>query len=115
MSAMTAAFLGTGWARRGHCRHRRARFVPAIDKRWALCPQLPHQLGRIGDALIVLLKDVELAGTLSPEEEDAIRDLKSMLNEITNKKIGLVIAPGGMTAGRWSAWLMTSFPHRAAA
>jgi hypothetical protein len=55
------------------------------------------QLGRIGDALIVLLKHVELVGTLSPHEEDAIRDLKSMLNEIANKKVAhgakLVLRP----------------------
>jgi hypothetical protein len=44
------------------------------------------QPGRISDALIVLLKHVELVGTLSPDEEAAIRDLKSMLNEIANKK-----------------------------
>ncbi len=43
------------------------------------------QLGRIGDALIVLLKHVDL-GKLSPDGEAAIRDLKAMLNEIANKK-----------------------------
>jgi len=30
---------------------------------------------------------VELAGKLSPDEEAAIGDLKSMLNEIANKKV----------------------------
>jgi hypothetical protein len=44
------------------------------------------QLGRIGDVLIVLLKHVELVGTLSQDEEMAICDLRTMLDEIANKK-----------------------------
>jgi hypothetical protein len=60
---------------------------PAIEKDALSVASYGKQLGRIGDALIVLLKHVELVGTLSPHEEDAIRDLKSMLNEIANKKV----------------------------
>jgi hypothetical protein len=59
---------------------------PAIEKDALSVASYGKQLGRIGDALIVLLKHVELVGTLSPDEEAAIRDLKSMLNEIANKK-----------------------------
>jgi hypothetical protein len=44
-----------------------------------------RQLGRIGDALIVLLKHVNLEH-LSPDEEKAIRDLKCMLHAIADKK-----------------------------
>lgn len=44
------------------------------------------QLGRIGDALIVLLNHFIPHDKLSSEERDAIRDLKSMLNEIAGKK-----------------------------
>jgi hypothetical protein len=44
-----------------------------------------RQLGRIGDALIVLLKHVQL-GHLSPDEERAIRKLKAMLNAIADQK-----------------------------
>ena len=54
------------------------------------------QLGRIGEALIVLLRHVKLAD-LSADEADAIHDLKCMLHEIANvkKKHGakLVLAP----------------------
>jgi hypothetical protein len=70
---------------------------PAIEKDALSVASYGKQLGRIGDALIVLLKHVELVGTLSPEEEAAIRDLKSMLNEIANKKVAhgakLVLRP----------------------
>jgi hypothetical protein len=59
---------------------------PAIEKDALSVASYGKQLGRIGDALIVLLKHVELAGKLSPDEEAAIRDLKSMLNEIANEK-----------------------------
>jgi hypothetical protein len=44
------------------------------------------QLGRISDVLIVLLKHVQLVGTLSPDEEKALCDLRTMLDEIANKK-----------------------------
>ncbi len=43
------------------------------------------QLGRIGDALMVLLRHAKLTH-LSDNEKAAIRDLDSMLNEIANKK-----------------------------
>jgi hypothetical protein len=44
------------------------------------------QLGRIGDALVVLLKHFQPVGELTKEEKDAIRDLKSMLNSIAEVK-----------------------------
>ena len=44
------------------------------------------QLGRIGDALIVLLAHFRPAGKLSEADEKAIRDLKSMLNGIADVK-----------------------------
>jgi hypothetical protein len=44
------------------------------------------QLGRISDVLIVLLNHVELVGALTQDEKDAIRDLKTVLDEIANKK-----------------------------
>lgn len=69
---------------------------PAIEKDALCIASYGKQLGRIGDALIVLLKHVNL-GTLSPDEDNAIRDLKSMLNEIANKKVNhgakLVLRP----------------------
>jgi hypothetical protein len=42
-----------------------------------------RQLGRIEDALVVLLKRVKLENLL-PEEEKAIRDLKCMLHAIAS-------------------------------
>jgi hypothetical protein len=44
------------------------------------------QLGRIGDALIVLLRHFNPEEELSHEEKKAISDLKSMLHEIANVK-----------------------------
>jgi hypothetical protein len=70
---------------------------PAVEKDALSVASYGKQLGRIGDALIVLLKHVEFVGTLSSIERDAIRDLKSMLNEIANKKVAqgakLVLRP----------------------
>jgi hypothetical protein len=43
------------------------------------------QLGRIGEALIVLLKHVKMEN-MSHDDEKAIRDLKCMLHEIANVK-----------------------------
>jgi len=43
------------------------------------------QLGRIGDALIVLLKHLP-AAHLSPDEAAAINDLKTMLRELAHTK-----------------------------
>jgi hypothetical protein len=43
------------------------------------------QLGRIGDALCVLLKKVSPQG-LSPDEKQAIKELKEMLTEIAGEK-----------------------------
>jgi hypothetical protein len=58
---------------------------PNIEKDALSVASYGKQLGRIGDALVVLLKHVDI-GKLSPDEEAAIRDLKTMLNEIANKK-----------------------------
>ena len=44
------------------------------------------QLGRIEDALIVLLKHFRPEGNLSPEEDRAIRALKRMVEEIDDVK-----------------------------
>ena len=44
------------------------------------------QLGRIGDALIVLLRHLPHADKLADDEKKAIGDLKSMLHEIANVK-----------------------------
>jgi len=44
------------------------------------------QLGKIGDALIVLLKHLPKDAPLSHEERAAIEALKVMLNEIADKK-----------------------------
>jgi hypothetical protein len=44
------------------------------------------QLGRIGDALIVLLKHFQPRGELTKPEKDAIRDLRSMLDSIAEVK-----------------------------
>jgi hypothetical protein len=44
------------------------------------------QLGRIGDALIVLLKHFNPTDPLTPDESKAISELKKMLNEIANVK-----------------------------
>ena len=44
------------------------------------------QLGRIGDALVVLLNHFHPQGTLSDHDKRAIADLKRMLAEIANVK-----------------------------
>ena len=44
------------------------------------------QLGRIGDALIVLLRHLLHEDKLPDDEKKAIGDLKSMLHEIANVK-----------------------------
>jgi hypothetical protein len=44
------------------------------------------QFGRIGDALIVLLGHFKPVGKLSKAEEEAIRDLKAMLNGVADVK-----------------------------
>lgn len=44
------------------------------------------QLGRIGDVVAVLLRHLPQDVKLAPEEQRAITDLKSMLNEIANIK-----------------------------
>jgi hypothetical protein len=44
------------------------------------------QLGRIGDALIVLLAHFHPDETLTAKEDDAIKALKKMLNDIANVK-----------------------------
>ena len=45
-----------------------------------------RQLGRIGDALVVLLAHFKPEGKLSRAEEKAIHDLKSMLDVIADVK-----------------------------
>jgi hypothetical protein len=45
-----------------------------------------RQLGRIGDALAVLLRHFHPAKPLTPDEEKAIRALRSMLDEIGDVK-----------------------------
>jgi hypothetical protein len=60
---------------------------PAIEKDALTVASYGKQLGRIGDALIVLLRHFPHEGKLSDDETRAIRDLKSMLNEIANKKL----------------------------
>ena len=57
----------------------------AIEKEALSVASYGKQLGRIGDALIVLLNHVNL-GALSRDEKHALRDLRSMLNEIANTK-----------------------------
>jgi hypothetical protein len=44
------------------------------------------QLGRIGDALIVLLEHFDLEEELSPEGKNAIKALKKMLEEVAEVK-----------------------------
>ena len=44
------------------------------------------QLGRIGDALIVLLEHFHPRKELTEQEKTAIKDLKKMLNEIADVK-----------------------------
>jgi hypothetical protein len=59
---------------------------PDIEKAALDVASYGKQLGRIGDALIVLLRHLPITAKLSPDEAGAIRDLKSMLNEIANVK-----------------------------
>jgi hypothetical protein len=72
--------------RQGGVRWRSCRPRHDIEKEALSVASYGKQLGRISDALIVLLKHVEFVGTLSAVERDAIRDVKSMLNEIANRK-----------------------------
>lgn len=58
---------------------------PAVEEDAISVASYGKQLGRIGDALIVLLKHVRLEH-LSEIEEKAIADLKSMLYELANVK-----------------------------
>jgi len=58
---------------------------PDIEKDAICKASYGMQLGRIGDALIVLLRHCKLVD-LSPHEEEVIRDLKCMLHEIANVK-----------------------------
>jgi hypothetical protein len=58
---------------------------PAIEKDAICKASYGMQLGRIGDALIVLLKHIKLEH-LSADDEAAIRDLKVMLHDIANVK-----------------------------
>lgn len=58
---------------------------PDVEKEAICKASYGMQLGRIGDALVVLLNHVKL-DNLSPHERDAIRDLKIMLHDIANVK-----------------------------
>jgi hypothetical protein len=58
---------------------------PDIEKAALTVASYGKQLGRIGDALIVLLRHLP-KDKLSEEDRQAIRDLKSTLNEIANVK-----------------------------
>ena len=60
---------------------------PGIETDALTVASYGKQLGRIGDALIVLLKHFEHRDKLAPAEKQAISDLESMLNEIANKKV----------------------------
>jgi hypothetical protein len=57
------------------------------------------QLGRIGDAMLVLLKHFHPAGELSHHDRGAIDDLQLMLAEIANVKhdhsASFVVSPSG--------------------
>jgi hypothetical protein len=59
-----------------------------------------RQLGRIGDALAVLMKHFHPEGPLDPDEEKAIRALKAMLDQINDIKARhnrLAVAPSAKT------------------
>ncbi len=59
---------------------------PDIEKA-ALCKaSYGMQLGRIGEAMIILLKHFEHEGKLTDDERRAIADLKRMLNDIADVK-----------------------------
>ena len=59
---------------------------PAVEKDALWVASYGKQLGRIGDALIVLLRHFEHKDKLDEAEKQAITDLESMLNEIANVK-----------------------------
>ena len=55
---------------------------PSIETDALSVASYGKQLGRIGDALIVLLRHFEHKDKLAPAEQQATSDLESMLNEI---------------------------------
>jgi hypothetical protein len=59
---------------------------PMVEKDALLVASYGKQLGRIGDALVVLLRHFEHKHKLDEAEKQAITDLESMLNEIANVK-----------------------------
>jgi len=59
--------------------------APEVEKAVLDVASYGRQLGRIGEALEVLLKHVKLSD-LSSEETDAIEDLNAMLREIAKVK-----------------------------
>ncbi len=59
---------------------------PEIEKDAICKASYGMQLGRIGDALIVLLRHFEHESKLSEPERAAIRDLKVMLQDIASVK-----------------------------
>jgi len=59
---------------------------PAVEKDALTVWSYGRQLGRITDALVVLLRHFEPKRDLDPAEKQAIADLRSMVNEIANVK-----------------------------
>jgi hypothetical protein len=59
---------------------------PDAEKQILTVASYGKQLGRIGDALAVLLKYLPSDLKLEPDEQRVITDLKAMLNDIANVK-----------------------------
>ena len=59
---------------------------PDAEKQIITVASYGKQLGRIGDALAVLLKHLPSGLKLEPEEQRVITDLKAMLNDIAKVK-----------------------------
>jgi hypothetical protein len=59
---------------------------PDTEKAVLAVASYGKQLGRIGDALLVLLRHLPADAKLSEHEKDAIGDLKTMLREIARVK-----------------------------
>ena len=59
---------------------------PSAEKDALTAWSYGRQLGRITDALVVLLRHFEPKRDLDPAERQAIADLRSMVNEIANVK-----------------------------
>jgi hypothetical protein len=59
---------------------------PAVERDALSVASYGRQLGRIGDALIVLLRHLPQTHELPEDERRAIRDLTTMLHELANVK-----------------------------